>query len=192
LNKVVRWASEVRDLHNIWDKSMFKQAKDQTTLALVDSAISRQTFWVEVDFMKNLTNHFDEFMSWAQGCPCHDIERISRKPVECPMQGLRFPELHSKVESLVKVFQQGAVDVDPNLPFALGAISAYRESVAIVRLNFDFLSRLPYSLARARDRSVAQAVLQEYDAAPDGVRHHRVTEESMYQGWGASSQAHCF
>ena len=89
-----------------------KQKKDDddeqhyTNISLANEAILSTWFWAYATMLDVLGEGLDNVMHWAEGCPCHWVERRLQGPSRhsarrkktkhkdpCPLSGMRAPEL---------------------------------------------------------------------------------------------------
>ncbi len=165
-----------------WSTAPFRNLRDATMLNQVDRAMKRAAFVHELEFLAWLTGVLRGFMSWCQGCPCHEKERLSGETVKgCPMRGIRAPELAGKVESVVADLHQKASAVPSRWLQSLSMADAqygFRDLAATIKDRFSFLDDLPYLFIRCRCRDVARRALDRYDSTPRDS-HHRVTHRVL-------------
>ncbi len=58
------------------------------------------------------------------------------------------------------------------------AVCCNREVASLLRVRYSFLKELPYMLIQARERHIAKACIDMYDAAT-GAKHHRVSHKLL-------------
>lgn len=85
-----------------WDKDSYvdKEKKAPSSVETMDNAVSSDAFWFCMEALDSLFMVVTEMTSWSRGCPCHSgfiigstPPHVKRRWLECPLRGLRLPEL---------------------------------------------------------------------------------------------------
>ena len=85
-----------------WDRDRFvdREKKVSSAVEVVDSSINNNHFWFCMEALDSVYFVVEELSTWARGCPCHGSlitastpADVRRRWLDCPMRGLRLPEL---------------------------------------------------------------------------------------------------
>lgn len=175
----------------VWSIALFPSLKAPSELREVNSALTDPVFWGELRIVGDIADEFHMLRSWGQGCACHSEARLGGQVVRCAMQGRRLPEATSRVKEFIGGLLSAALEPRPgsfcaggNLPqeLQLSRSYAFRCGAAVVERTWTFLEYMPYSLARARERSVMERCWAEFQATPQ-AKQRRVSVVFFGEEW---------
>lgn len=76
LRACVKACMGLQHFRTFWDPSLFANSKDKVLMTAVAQVSSSDKFWVELQFMDELTRTLNGSRTWCSGCACHEDLRL--------------------------------------------------------------------------------------------------------------------
>ena len=108
--------------------------------------------WSQVRAVAFVIRRIFDFMSWVQGCDCHEEQLRAGQQVSCSMKGCRCRTLAHQVAAVVQQLQEDRASL---LPGQFGAVdvacinAALTQGILCIRAKLHWVSELPYLVWQA-------------------------------------------
>jgi hypothetical protein len=174
-------------------------SQDTAAVSAVAKAAVDASFWRQLLCIQWFAARSERLRSWGLGCPCHGEDLLQGKRQLCVLKSRRLKEASSRVDATLEAWsihgpQLGDVECDAAMLH--DASAALGVGMGYIRVKLQWLKELPYAIAGAEDRIVAQRCIQLYDTQVNDpalepwvhrVAHHYLSPSSAL---GAAFRQH--
>ena len=80
----------------------FKNKRDKTVFVDVREAFTSQVWFLQLDYMRWLSEWLTKAQEWIGGCTCHEADLLGGVQLACSNKGRRMPEAYGYVVSTLR------------------------------------------------------------------------------------------
>jgi hypothetical protein len=109
-------------------------------------AVGDPATWDQTEALLSLLRRIMDFVSWIQGCDCHEAELLQRRVVVCPFKGCRAKSIGQELERVCSEMAQTRDELRPifgSVDTAL-LVTAFNRMVSALRLKLHWVNEMPY------------------------------------------------